>query len=349
MPYIYPQSVTAMQIEQDLIQRGREGRIGLDLMPPVNRNAAKVRWTQKDNYYGLAQMRGYDGSPLKVDRVRSNTYEYSPGVFGEFIALDEEELTTRAGAIDLNLIPIDVGDMIAEIQIQLIGREFDRMEASIWTLLTTGVLKITQDGPNGKQQTLSDSYTIQTYTAPIPWSTSNTSTPIRDLQAVQQLGQAAGHSVNFGTGAVAYCNGVTAFRLLNNNNNLDYGGRRTMNGSTINSLPTANTYFGGQGLAELKIYDAGYVPYRAGVGFKKFIPDGVVVLVGQRTSGAKIGEYQLTRNLSNNLNPGSYTFTKDYANGVNAPKEVPGKIEVHRGHNGGPAIYYPSAVMVMTV
>jgi hypothetical protein len=348
MPYVYPQSSVLFEIEQDLIQEGRAGRLGLDLMPDVNRNAAKVRWTQKDNYYGLQQMRGYDGSPLHVTRVKQTTYEYNPGVFGEFTALDEQELTTRAGAVDLSAVPVDIGDLIAESQRQLIGREFDRMESSIWTLLSTGVLNITKDGPNGKQVTYKDSYTTQTYTATVPWATSATATPIKDFQAVQQLGMAAGHSVNFGSGARAICNGVTGFRLLNNSNAADYGGRRSQYGATINSLKMANDYFGGQNLPQLEVYDRGYIP-RIGGTFKKFIPDGVVIVIGQRPSGAKIGEYQMTRNLSNNLKPGSYSIVKDYANGVNAPKEVPGKIEVHRGHNGGPAIYYPSAVVVMSV
>lgn len=346
MPYTYTQSSVAMEIDQDLVSRGREGRLGLDLFPDVPRQAAKVRWTQKDNYFGLQQMRGMDGRPLNVKRVKRTTYEYNPAVFGEFQTIDEQELVSRSQNIDLAATPVDISDLVNESKTQLIGRELDRKEASIWTLLTTGTLKITIDGPNGKQQTYSDSYTIQTFTAPIPWATSATATPILNFQAAQQLGYAAGHSVNFGAGAVAYMNGTTAFRLINNNNANDYGGRRTMNGSTINNLNAANSYWAGQGLANMVIYDGGYIP-RIGGTFKKFIPDGVVVLIGQRPGNPSIGQYQLTRQANGATQP--YMFVKNFVDGVNAPKEIPGHIEVHRGHNGGPAIYYPSAILVMSV
>jgi hypothetical protein len=96
------------------------------------------------------------------------------------------------------------------------------------------------------------------------------------------------------------------------------------------------------------LYDEGYIPTTGG-SFTKFIPDGKVIIVGKRPSGVKIGEYILTRNAVANYRPVSYRFVKDYAAGINAPKEVPPKIEVHRGHNGGPVIYYPSAIVVMTV
>ena len=58
----------------------------------------------------------------------------------------------------------------------------------------------------------------------------------------------------------------------------------------------------------------------------------------------------MTRNLNNPGGaPGSYRYIKDFAQGINAPKETPPHIETHRGHNGGVTIEYPSAVVIMNV
>lgn len=354
MPFIYPTSVEMREIEPDLISRGRAGRIGLDIMPSRTVNAAKVRWSQKDNYYGLQQFRGLDGAPVHVVRVGQKTFEYEPGIFGEYVDITETELTVRAGSIvDIAATPIDVSDIVSESDDLLICRELDRMESSVWTLLTTGVLKITMDGPNGTQVAYSDSYAFQVVSATVPWSTSATAAPVRNFQTVQQLGQAAGHSVDFGAGATAYMNTFTWNNLLNNSNANDIDGRRQNFGATLNNLNDVNQYLTSQNLPKIVAYDAGYID-RIGGFFTKFIPNNVVVVVGSRPSGAKVGEYQLTRNASNGYRPGSYRYVLDRANGSNvgtaiAEKRTPANIEVHRGHNGGPAIYYPSAIAVMNV
>jgi hypothetical protein len=150
-------------------------------------------------------------------------------------------------------------------------------------------------------------------------------------------------------------NAITAYRMLNNTNAADFGGRRLAGGATFNSVEQFNTFYAGQGLPTVVIYDAGYYPAPAmagGVagGFIKFIPDGKVIVIGKRPQNASIGEYQMTTNLNTpDKKPGSYAYVKDSFAGINAPKMIPGSIQVHRGHNGGPAIYYPSAVVIMNV
>jgi hypothetical protein len=159
---------------------------------------------------------------------------------------------------------------------------------------------------------------------------------------------AAGHSVDLGAGAIAYMNSVTSNRMLNNANAADLSGRRITAGNTLNNLGDVNRYYAAQNLPQVQVYDGGYQTtptVGATVGpFVKFIPDGKVVVVGKRTSGARVGEYFKTRNASNGLRPGSYAYTIDRANGVNGEKRTPANIERHRGHNGGP-IYFPSAVV----
>jgi hypothetical protein len=344
--FIYPTSYESMRIEPDLIAAGRAGRLGFDIMPFVSRNAAKVRWTQQDNYFGLQQLRGMDGQPTHVQRVGEKTYEYEPGVFGEFIDITETELTNRAGSVDVAATPIDVSDLVVSADAQLIGREFDRMESSIWALLSTGTISIKIAGVNGIQVGYTDTYPIQTFTAGVAWGTFATAVPIRNYQSVQQLG--LGHTVDLGAGAISYMNSVTSNNLLNNQNANDLAGRRIGGGNSVNTLADVNKYFLGQNLPQIQVYDGGYIPVLNG-SFTKFIPDNKSVVVGKRPSGARVGEYQMTRNASNGFKPGSYRYIIDRANGVNAEKRTPANLEVHRGHNGGPAIYFPSAVVLMNV
>lgn len=346
MPFIYPTSFEMQQIEPELVVRDRAGRLGMQIMPVRNVNAAKVRWTQEDNYFGLQNLRGMDGEPTHVNRIGARTFEYEPGVFGEFIDITETELTNRAGSADVLTVPINVDDLVVDADRQLVGRENDRIESSIWTLLVTGVLQITIDGPDGTQIGYTDSYPIQTFTAAIPWSTTATAVPVRNFQSVQNL--AVGKSVDLGAGATAYMNTVTANNLLNNTNQADLAGRRTNNGGTFNTISDITSFIVAQNLPRIAIYDEGYIAKQGGT-FQKFIPDNKVVVVGRRRSGATVGEYIMTRNANNGYRPGPYRYVLDRANGVGAAKRTPANLEVHRGHNGGPTMKYPSAIVVMNV
>lgn len=353
MPFMYASSAEMREIEPDLLQRGRAGRIGFDILPERTINAGKVRWTQKDTYFGLQQMRGLDGAPLHVYRPGWKTYEYEPGVFGEFTDITETELTNRAAGVNLTSVPIDVNDLVNESRQQLINREWERKEVSIWTLLTTGILQIVQDGEDGTQVTYRDQYSFQQYTAPIPWTTYSTAIPIRNFQSIQQLGDAAGHSVDFGAGATAYANTVTINALLNNQNAADFNGRRNEMGATLNALPGFNSYFQAQNLPKLVPYDAAYTLRKGGPRYK-YIPDGVIVIIGNRASGAKPGFYNVTRNASAGYRPASYEYVIDRANAAisgaaTSEKRTPANIEIHRGHNGGPSMEFPSSVIVMRV
>ena len=132
-----------------------------------------------DNAFGLMQMRGLDGKPGVVKQQGLSTYFYEPGVYGEFITYTERDVLTRAVPNNLNA-PIPIGDLIARANTQLIGRRYDRMEYNIWQLLANGTLNVPLLGPAGVV-TYTDSYTIQNYTAPIPWSSSGTATSNPEL------------------------------------------------------------------------------------------------------------------------------------------------------------------------
>lgn len=355
MNFIYPTAAEIFEIAPDLMNKGRVGRVGLDLFPMANHDTFHVRWTQRDNYYGLQQMRGIDGAPPKVQRLGSNSFVYEPGVYGEHTLITERELLTRA-VPNHPEIKIPVSDLILADQALLANRQLDRMEANAWTLAGTGTLTIPLPGPAGPN-IWTDTYTIQTFTASIPWSTTTTATPIADLQTVQQ--KQVGHSVSFGADATLYLNQVQANRLLNNSNTADFGGRRDQYGATLNNLVSFNNYFQGQNLPKIVVYDAGYQlnplsgPETApSTQFQKFIPNGVGILVGARTNGAPIGHTQMTIQAmmpGGNPSAGVYSFVKDYAQGINAPLEVPPKMEVHMGWNGGTTIEFPSAIVALAI
>lgn len=346
--YAYPQVRELREIGAEKLARAAEGRVGLQVLPIRNVNAGIIQWTQRDNYSGLQSLRGLDGAPFHVQHDGKSTFTVQPGVFGEFMTIGENELTNRAGSVTGESV-IDLSDAIMERQDILINRELDRIEAIVWALLVTGTYAVSSD--TGVGLSFTDTFTLQTHTAS-DWSTAATATPLLDFRTVQQ--KAAGYSVTFGSSAKAYMNRVTANRLLGNTNAADLGGKRTLGGGTINSIAETNRILMGEDLPEIVIYDQGYFASKSDAGsntLTKYIPDDKVVVVGARTNGEVIGEYRMTRNAANpGYAPGSYDIIKDFTgNAPDGSRHVPPRIEIHRGHNGGPVLYHPSAICVMSV
>lgn len=356
MNFVYPTAAEMTEILPEIESLGRAGRVGLELFPVEKKQTFFVRWFQRDNPYGLMQFRGLDGQPPKVQRLGGQTYIYEPGVYGEYDLITERELLTRAAPMNLN-IPIPITDLVMDANRQLTGRLYDRMEANAWTTCATGTLSIPFVGPSGVQNFYQQTFNIQTYAAPVPWSSSTTATPLLNFQAAQQLG--VGHGTDFGAGATAYMNQYTANLLINNQNPDDLFGKRDNFGATLNNLPGIISYFQGQNLSKLVVYDRGYqISPIAGpetlpsTQYQKFIPNHIVIIIGARPGNAPVGHWQQTiqsMSPTGDSGPGSYSFVKDYAQGINAPKEVPPRIEVHQGFNGGVAIEYPNSIVAMTV
>lgn len=341
--YVYPNNYELSAIAPALIARMSATRVGFEIMPMRDVNAGLVEWDQMDNYNGLQQLRGLDGPPSSVKLVGSKRYAYNPGVYGEFSTVGETELTTRAGAIaDITHVPIPVGDLVRGRQDQLILRELDRIESIIWTLLTTGTFSISS--PSGVVFT--DTFTLQTYSAAVAWATSATATPFVDFRAIALLGRGKGAS--FGAGATAYMNRSTANTLLGNTNTSDLFGKRINFGNTILSVGDINKILLDQDCPQISIYDEGY--YDSNNVFQLFIPTSKVVIVGKRAQGQRIGEYVKTLNAVNpGRAPGSYSFVNDFTGEApSGVRRVPPSLEVHQGHNGGPVIYYPGSIVVLT-
>jgi hypothetical protein len=351
MPYVYDNNFAVERIAAEFIDSQTKDDLAFQILPLRSSNFAELRWTQEDSDFGLQQWRGMNGEPASVPRLGETTTVFEPAVHGEFSQVDEQELTKRAQLDTNGLVPVDINDLIGSIDKQLIRRDLARKRSSIWAALQ-GSLQLTKPGPNGTvMQTFT--YPVQTYTAPVAFTNLSTSAPISVFQAVQQM--QIGRSVDFGAGAMAIANNYTLNNILNNSNAADFGGRRNQFGATINNLANVASYWQAQNLPKLIGYDDGYYNTQVGAqspgpaNFTKFIPNNKILVIGKRTDNAPIGNYELTRNVNNPAGgPGDYRFVQDYANGINAPKQVPPKIVVHRGHNGGPAIRYSSAIVLIS-
>jgi hypothetical protein len=338
--YIFPTSAELMAIAQVKTPRLMADRPIFDIMPTRSVDDFQLAWEQMDNYVGLQQVRGLAGEPPRVKKVGISRYLETPGVYGEFIDLDENELTRRR-TIGTYSSPVDLSDLVASAQDQLLVRRLDRIELIGWTLLATGTFSVA--GPAGGI-IHTGAYTTQTFTASVVWATAATSTPLADFRAVQLLGPAKG--ANFGSGARAYMNRTTFNQMLTNTNAADLGGRRTTGLSPINDNARLNEYLAGENLPGIVIYDDGYIT-DAGT-FTRFVPNNKVIVVGQRPAGQTIGEYRYVRNVNNpNSAPGPYMKVVDKGAAENEPP--PRRIDVHDGHNGGPVIFFPGSVVVMTV
>lgn len=308
--------------------------------PIRSRNTWRVRWRQKDNYFGLQQARGLNGEPPRVVPVGENWFESVPGVYGEYMPIDEQSLTTRADTpMNASGLPMPTEDQVDECQEQLLVRRQARIVTTLWQLAVQGYFVVrNQQGA----VVHTDSYTQQVYTGS-DWSTAATATPLADFRGVGAF--ELGTSNSFGSGAVAYMNRTTAQRMMNNTNASDLGGKRGTGGGTISGIGGWNTILQADGAPRVEVYNQGY--YDDNGAFQLLIPDDKVVVIGTRPGAANVGEYQMVINANNpNRAPGPYTIVKDSADG---PHPVPRQIAVHDGHNGGPTVEYPSLIVLMNV
>lgn len=338
--FVYPTSAELQAIAQKKMPRLTADRPIFDFFPIRTQDAAALLWEQLDSFAGLQQLRGINGAPHKVNPVGLKRFRYDPGVYGEFIPINEQELTERRQQGSFGT-PINIEDLILERQDQLLLRRLDRIEQICWLLLTTGTFSVSL--PYGGVAH-SDTFTLQTFDSTVGWGTAATSTPLADFRAVQL--KRRGYSVSFGADARAYMNQVTYNKLAVNTNAADLYGRRTAGLGTFNNLPGINSLLLGDNLPSIVIYDEGYLTTPGDeTSFVPFIPDDKVVVIGRRPAGQVVGEYRMVRNANNpDLAPGPYMKIID-----RGETHVPREIEVHDGHNGGPVLFFGSAIVLMDV
>jgi hypothetical protein len=334
MTFVFPTSAELKEVEQEKLPRLLEHRPVFQIMPIQEVDAHLLEWEQEDSWTGLQQLRGLGGPFQRVEKGAVRRYMVIPGVYGEFLDLDEIELTTlrQFGSWDR---PADLSALVMRAQDRLLERRLDRIEQIAWELLSTGSYSV--PGDSGIEHR--DSFDLQTETAAAPWSSAATATPLSDLREVQL--QARGKGVSFGTQATAWMNQVTFNRLISNTNADDLGGRRLAGMAPVNGRDDLNRLLAGENLPAVRVYDEGYLDDNGD--FAPFIVDDVVIVTGHRPTGVPIADYALTRNANNpGLAPGAFTE-------VRVQEEPPKRVTIYDGHNGGPRVYFPSAVVVLSV
>jgi hypothetical protein len=339
--FTYQTNAELNEIAQDKLPRLESARPIFELMPMEEMDTSVVMWEQQDNYTGLQNLRGINGALPLITQTGSKSYVERPGYYGEGELIDEIQLTERRQRGTF-ASPINIQDLIAEKQDKLLQRRLDRIEWLGWTLLTTGQFSVfTKNNVLAHQ----GAYTIQQFTATVPWATSATATPLADLSAIQLL--ARGHSVNLGSQATAWMNRKTYNSLRTNGNAVDLYGRRTTGLGTANNIGQINEIFTADDLPTIRIYDEGYLADGTGL-FTPFIADATVLVSGKRPAGQPIAKYIMTRNANNpTLGPGAYMYVSNHT-GEEAEGNAP-SIGCFDSHNGGPALYYPAALVIAHV
>lgn len=173
--FTYPTSQELSAIAQIKTPRLTADRPIFDIMPIRDVDAFLVSWEQQDNYTGLQNLRGLNGEPTRVKKIGLNRFDMRPGVYGEFMTVDELEITARRQMGTFGT-PINISDLVMQRQDQLLGRRLDRIEYIGWKLLTAGTFSIAM--PYGAGVAHTDSYTLQTFTASPLWTTVATATPL---------------------------------------------------------------------------------------------------------------------------------------------------------------------------
>ncbi len=334
----YPRAVELMRINADFIADQNMNGPEFQFFPMVNKDVFTLQWFQRDNYRGLQNVRGLEGEVPLISRLSDTEFQMDPGVFSEKVPVSEKEILKRKQVTSIGTV-IDLEEYIMELNEQLRIREITRIRYIIWTLVGTGTISVSD--VKGIVQ-YKAGFDLQTYDAST-WSTHSSATPLVDLQGAQLL--ADGHSVSFGPDATCYCNLKTWNDLVNNTNASDLGGKRIGGGSTVNGEVDVNFVLRAYNLPKFVIYNEGY--FDDSKTFHKFIPDGKVILVGNRPNGEPLGQYRMVRSASTpGFAPGPYTYVYDSAE---HGQPTPRRLEVEKGHNGGPVIFYPSAIVIIDV
>ncbi len=349
MPDVYnlPEAYELKLIEPELVQALTKDDPLLDETKGLCKldtiESFRLLYEQEDSLTGLQQVRGLNGEPAKVDSLGGNQFEMEPGVYGEYMVIDEVNMTLPRQYGTLNdLEPLD--QQIGKKQLHLLIRRLNRIRLIIWTLFVTGVLYVQRK--DGKILH-SDAFPIRQYSAQVPWSDHANSTPFADIRALKLL--SLGTSTSLGAGAVLFLNAVQVNHLLSNVNPADLGRYRGPGGASVIDLTDVNKLLKNEDLPQIVPYEGCYLEEGTGNPIR-YLPTGRGVLVGVRTTGAPVAEFLFTKNANNveaelsgegeEGQSGPYTKVIDLR-----AITVPPKVEVHDGFNGGLVVYFPKAIV----
>lgn len=331
-------AMSLRKIAELKLKRPIESRLGFKLMPMSEVNEVDLIYERRDVIRGLQFARGINGTLGRVNSRGINAFTVSPGYYAEYYGFDEEKLIkSRQVGSWMDFDP--EGALLAEAADILTTRALDRKEANIWSFMLTGGFEAKNIQGVSYHQPV---YAVDAYTPAVLFNVLATATPLNYLrQVIWSLNQ-RGYSVDFSpaAGQIIMSN-VTLQNILNNTNAADIGGRRLDVGSTVNDVDGLNKILVANSIPPITIYDKGYFPEGTGAQ-TLFVPDGKILIVGNREDGAPFGEYRMTKAVQNaNLAPGDWYRIAD--------RRPMGEdvIFAQCGHNGGPAPYYPEAVAVI--
>jgi hypothetical protein len=324
-------AVKLRKLMQLYLPRAMESRELLKLFPLTKVNETQLIYERRQVETGLQAARGLGGPTGPVRKPGLDQFKVSPGYYGDFYSITEQELTDLrdSGRWD----DFENYDSQAARGTQHLTRRFlDRCEYSIASLITTGGFQaLSAQGVVYHQ----DVFNIPINTPPTLFSDLTGSTPlnyIRDLIPTLELGK----SVSFQKGYIL-CSRPTANLILKNQNAADLNGRRLQYGQTINNLEDMNEFLLSNDLPPLRVYDKGYYsdPPGSAPTFNRFLTNGMMVAVGVREDGEQLGEYRLTRAAQNEKgSPGEWYQVEDRR------QKDPCQVILRAGHNGGPVAYY---------
>lgn len=332
--YIYPTNQELTTIAQK-----KQATLALNdpifqFFPIVNVDADVLSWEQEDDYKGLQQIRGLNGQPKRVNYVGGKRFLMEPGYYGEFLPVDEAEMTRRRQWGTFNQ-PVNIDDLVTKRQDKLLAREIARIRQVLWTLVSKATFSILDETGQVKY---AGTYTDTPFDASVAWSDLANATPLADIRAAVQNEIAT--DAMFNSGAVLFLNPVDAGYLFANRNANDLGGRRTNILSSF-GVDDVNKILVAEDLPQIVIYNGSYLN-EAGTAVR-FLDTGYGVIMGVRNDGGTTGDYAMTRNAQNEgMAPGPYDF-------VYESPEPPKNVRVHRGHNGGVRYFFPSAVKRMLI
>src|SRR5688572_923526 len=94
--FTYPTTKEIIQIERVKLPTLTADSPIFRLFPFQGRKAHILEWQQEDDWGGMQQIRGLGGMPPSVARVGMKGFMQKPGIYGEFIPVDETEMTVRS-------------------------------------------------------------------------------------------------------------------------------------------------------------------------------------------------------------------------------------------------------------
>lgn len=339
MGCLYPTNAEVMALQQELFPRFSVGRLAFNILPFKTTDYSQIIFQQPDIFRGMQPWRGLD-KPTQTPKDKWNPFGkmlgVEPGYWGEHDYITEEFMT-RAAQPGTCADVIDLTEQVARRQERLMERRFNRVEFLIWQALVYGKYEALSTNGQIIHQAY---YNVQQVAASVPWSDFANSTPLADFRCIQLRGR--GTSTSFGPDAIAYMNRVTANCLFKNQNPADVGKAALTACCTFMGPDIVNQQFAAQGLPRIDIYDEGFVAEDNN--FYPYIPDGKVVIIGRRPGGVPVGHYFLTRNMT------GCTPTSGFSQKLvdTCDREVPRRISIYDLHNGGPALEYPRAVVVLS-